>query len=263
MLHRDYSRLGAVYIQWHPDHLLITNPGGFPEGITLGNILVHEPKPRNLRLAEAFKRIGLVEQTGRGVDRIFLGQLRFGRPAPDYSRTDSSGVRLVLRGGDPSLQFAAYVFEQDRAGRPLSLDELFILNQLFHDRHMDLESAARLIQKAPPDAQAVLDRLQQRRLLEAKSDKKGRLYHLSPQMDHLLGQPPGNLRVHGILAVRQEAMVLDHVTAHGRIHRAQVMELCGISSPQAGRLLMRLCRGGKLERRGTPPRWTYYVLANK
>ena len=66
LLHRDFSRMGAVYIQLHPDHLLMTNPGGFPEGITLQNILVHEPKPRNPRLAEAFKRIGLVEQTGRG-----------------------------------------------------------------------------------------------------------------------------------------------------------------------------------------------------
>jgi len=66
-------------------------------------------------LAEAFRRIGLVEQTGRGIDKIFAGQLRYGRPAPDYGRTNSTAVRVVLRGGQPSLEFAAFVYEQDPA----------------------------------------------------------------------------------------------------------------------------------------------------
>ena len=44
--------------------------------ISIDNLLVHEPKPRNPRLAEAFKRIGIVEQTGRGVDKIYREQLR-------------------------------------------------------------------------------------------------------------------------------------------------------------------------------------------
>jgi ATP-dependent DNA helicase RecG len=261
LLHRDFGRMGAVYLQLHPDHLLITNPGGFPEGITLQNILVHEPKPRNPRLAEAFKRIGLVEQTGRGVDRIFLGQLRFGRPAPDYARSDSSGVRVVLRGGDASLEFAAYVFEEDRAGRPLSLDELLALNQLFHERRIDSDTAGRLLQKGAADGHAVLERLQERGLLEAKGEKRGRVYHLSAAMYRQLGQPAGYIRAHGISAIRQEAMVLEYVTAHGRIERAQVMELCGLTSSQAGRLLTRLCAAGRLRRQGTPPRWTHYVAA--
>ncbi len=99
LLHRDYNLPDAVYIQWRPDHLIITNPGGFLPGITISNILVHEPKPRNPRLAESFRRIGLVEQTGRGVDKIFRGQARYGRPLPDYTRSDNTGVRVVLNRG--------------------------------------------------------------------------------------------------------------------------------------------------------------------
>ncbi|MEJ5349024.1 MAG: RNA-binding domain-containing protein [Desulfosoma sp.] len=30
LVHRDYTRLGAVHVQWHPDHMEISNPGGFP-----------------------------------------------------------------------------------------------------------------------------------------------------------------------------------------------------------------------------------------
>lgn len=86
LIHRDYSRMGAVHLQWQPDHILLTNPGGFPAGVNPGNILVHEPRPRNPRLAEIMLRIGIIEQTGRGVDRIYDGQIRYGRPLPDYSK---------------------------------------------------------------------------------------------------------------------------------------------------------------------------------
>ncbi|MCA9442238.1 MAG: putative DNA binding domain-containing protein, partial [Candidatus Omnitrophica bacterium] len=182
VLHRDYSKLGSAYFQWHPDHILITNPGGFPEGITMNNLLVHEPKPRNPRLAEAFKRIGLVEQTGRGVDRIYLGQLRYGRPIPDYSRSDDTGVRVVLRGGAPSLKFAEFVYEQEKEGKPLNLDELLVLNALHFERRIDSESAGQLIQKGTSEGRAVLEQLHERGLVEAKGERRGRVYHLAASL---------------------------------------------------------------------------------
>ena len=37
LFHRDYRRLGTVYIQWHPDRLEFSSPGGFPEGVTPAN----------------------------------------------------------------------------------------------------------------------------------------------------------------------------------------------------------------------------------
>jgi ATP-dependent DNA helicase RecG len=259
ILHRDYARHDAVYIQWQPDHLLIANPGGFPEGITVDNILVHEPKPRNPRLAEAFRRIGLIEQTGRGVDKIFLGQLRYGRPAPDYSRSDSTGVRIILRGGKPSLQFAAFVYEQDKKGASLGLDELLILNALFYERRIDTERAGGVIQKGTADARAVLERLVERGLIEAKGETKGRVYHLSAGLYRALGQSADYVRLHGISPIRHEAMILEYLRAHSRIERKHVVELCGLSGPQAGRLLKKMAQAGRLKRQGTPPRWTYYV----
>jgi ATP-dependent DNA helicase RecG len=261
LLHRDYTRLDAIYVQWQPDHLLVTSPGGFPEGITIDNILVHEPKPRNPRLAEAFRRIGLIEQTGRGVDKIYLGQLRYGRPAPDYTRSDVSGVRVVLRGGKPSLQFAAFVYEQDQRGASLSLDELIVLNALFFERRMDSAQAGHIIQKGAAEGRVVLERLHERGLIDAKGEKKGRVFHLSAALYRQLGQSEGYVRAHGISPIRHEAMVLEYVQAHGRIERKHVMELCGVSKDQAARLLRKMGESGKLKRMGNPPRWTFYVIA--
>ena len=90
LIHRDYHRLGAVHVRLENDAPVVSNPGGLVEGVTLSNLLVTEPRPRNRTLADAMKRIGVVERSGRGVDKIFRGLLKFGRPAPDYSRTDAN-----------------------------------------------------------------------------------------------------------------------------------------------------------------------------
>lgn len=263
ILHRDYARLGHVYLQWHPDHILITNPGGFPEGVTLDNLLVHEPKPRNVCLAEAFKRINLIEQTGRGIDKIYLGQLRYGRPLPDYTRSDAQNVRVVLRGGEPSLQFAAFVYEEDKKGQPLSLDELIALNILFFERRTDSATIGTHIQKGSVEGRAILERLQERGLVEGRGERRGRSYHLSAKLYQRMKQPEGYVRVHGIDSIRHEEMVLQYVKAHGHIVRGDVARLCSLSDDQASRLLKKMTEKDWLTRQGSPPRWVTYVLGPK
>jgi len=112
LIHRDYSRLGAAYIRFVRDGLTISNPGGFIEGVTLQNLLVVEPKPRNPLLADIVKRIGLAERTGRGVDLIFYGMLRYGRPAPDYSGSDQTTVVVKLSSAEPDTNFLRMVIYQ-------------------------------------------------------------------------------------------------------------------------------------------------------
>lgn len=261
VLHRDYTRLDDVYIQMHHDHLLITSPGGFPEGVTIDNLLVHEPKPRNPRLAAAFKRIGLVEQTGRGVDRIFEGQLRYGRPAPDYTRSDASGVRVILNGGEPSLKFASFVYEEDKAGRPFTLDELIVLNALFVERRIDAEQASRAIQKGASEVRRVLERLLERGLIEARGEKRARIYHLAASLYDRLQDVSGYVRTRGFDKIQQRQMVLAAVAARKdkRITREDVVELCKITPAQAYHLLKKMTNDNDLELHGTG-RGSYYTL---
>lgn len=261
LFHRDYRRMGAVYVQWHPDRLEFSSPGGFPEGVTPANILVHEPLPRNSRLYEAAKRIGLVEQTGRGVDKVYLGQLRYGRPAPDYSRSDATGVRLTLRGGRESREFAAFVFERERRQGPLTVEQMIILNRLFHERRLTSEEAAAEIQRSQNDARAVLERLIEEGLVEARGERRGRVYHLAARVYDAVGQPEAYVRVHGLDPIRQEAAVLQFVQAHGRVKRKNIVELCGVTQRQATLLLGRLVREGKLRKKGVK-RWSYYEAGN-
>jgi ATP-dependent DNA helicase RecG len=211
------------------------------------NLLVHEPKPRNPRLAEAFRRIGLVEKTGRGIDKIYLGQLWYGRPLPDYTLSDREGVRLILRGGAASREFAAFVYEQDKAGTPLNLDELLVLNQLQQERRVDAPTVGRLTQRGETYARAVLERLVERGLVEPRGERRGRVYHLGAALYRRLGTPAGYVRAHGFDSIRQEAMVMEYVRAHGRITRHDTAELCSLSDDQASRLLRRLAAEDKLK----------------
>lgn len=258
LLHRDYTRLDSVYVQWQHDHILITSPGGFPPGITTENILVHEPKPKNPRLAEAARRIGLIEQTGRGVDKIFLGQLRYGRPVPDYSRSDETGVRVVLRGGKSSLEFAAFVYQQEKGEKALTLDELMVLNALHYERRLDTVTAAQLIQKNQNDARSVLESLVEKGFLEAKGEKRGRVFHFSSSLYRTLGKEKSYVRAKDVASHRHEALVLEYVDANERIERKHVIELLGLSGDQAYKLLKRMCLKKKLKAQGTPPKWVYY-----
>jgi len=259
LIHRDYTRLGAVHVQWHPDRIEISNPGGFPEGVGLHNLLVTPPRPRNPLLADAFKRAGIVERTGRGIDIIFTEQLRNGRPAPSYERSTETDVVLVLPGGEANLDFVRLVVEESQTGRSLGLDELLLLNHLWQERRVTTSAAARLIQKSETEARAVLERLVENGLVEARGERKGRSYHLSAATYRRLGAQAAYVRQRGFEPLQQEQMVLQYVQAHGRITRREAAELCRISGPQATRLLSRLMREGKLVRRGER-KGTFYEL---
>ena len=259
MVHRDYTRLGAVHIQWQDDHIEISNPGGFPEGVTLDNLLVTPPRPRNPLLADAFKRAGIVERTARGIDTIFYEQLRNGRPAPSYERSGPTDVVLVLPGGKANLAFARLVAEESQADRLLSLDDLLILNALWMQRRISSTEAARLIQKPETESRASLSNLVEQGLAEARGERKGRSYHLSAATYRRLGEEAAYVRQHGFEPIQQEQMVLQYVKKHGSIARREVASLCHLGTNRAYRLLKRLERQGILRRSGEKGRSTRYV----
>ena len=74
---------------------------------------------------DALKRTGLAERTGRGIDRIFEGALNYGRPLPDYSRSNRRGVSVLLPRSVPDKAFVELLAEErERSGKSMSLDGL-------------------------------------------------------------------------------------------------------------------------------------------
>lgn len=259
LIHRDYTALGAVHAQWDEDRLEVSNPGGLPQGIRLDNLLVAPPRPRNPLLADAFKRAGIVERVGRGVNRIFEEQLRDGRPAPDYSRSTAASVVASLPGGPADLALTRFVVERERAGTSVSLADLQILGELMSERRITTSRAALLLQRGEADARTQLARMVETGLLEARGERSGRSYHLSAAAYRALEARAAYVRGRGFEPLQQEQMVLQYVTAHGSISRGEAAELCQLEPRQASRLLGTLVERGDLDRTGER-RGTRYVL---
>jgi ATP-dependent DNA helicase RecG len=260
LIHREYSVLGTVFIRFQGDSLSISNPGGFIEGVTLENILVVEPKPRNPMLADAIKRIGLAERTGRGVDLIFQGLLRYGRPQPDYSSSNNSSVKVILSSTEADIPFLTMIVEEEaRARSPISLDALIVLSRLRHERRIDVTTVASAIQKSETAARAIVERLVEAGLIEPHGIKKGRTYTLSASIYSQLGQSSDYIRQAGFDRIQQEQMVIQYIQKNSRITRKDTSDLCRLSTDQATRLLQSLVDENKLLPNGKG-RGVFYTL---
>ena len=260
LIHRDYHRLGTVHVRLEDDALVVSNPGGLVDGVTLANLLTIEPHPRNPRLADAMKRIGLVERSGRGVDTIFRGMLKFGRPAPDYSRTSPQDVVLRLPTAAADLDFRRLVVEAERSrGTELPIDALIALAALREFKRVTAEELAGLIQRDAAQAKRSLEALSEAGLVEAHGAARSRSYTLSAQVYRLAGDKAAYTRQAGFSAIQHQQMVLSFARQHGSITRSDVMSLCRLSVDQSAKLLKRLKDQGALVQQGER-RWARYAI---
>jgi ATP-dependent DNA helicase RecG len=258
-VHRDYARLGAVHVRIDDDGLTISNPGGFVEGVTLQNLLITEPRPRNPLLADIAKRIGLTERTGRGIDRIFEGLLRYGRVVPDYSRSDTSSVILRISEAEADFDFLEFILRQEEKSRhPMPLDSLIVLSELRQERRLTAKDLASFIQKTERETRAVLEKLTEAGLVDAQGTGRGRSYILSMKIYSNAGQKVEHVRRTGCEPNRQEQVILSYLDEHGSIKTGDVAELCRLSPPQAYRILTKMVQEGMLERHGKN-RYSFYT----
>ena len=175
LVHRDYSRLGAVHVRLDVDGLALSSPGGFVEGITLHNLLVTAPRSRNPLLADIVKRIGLAERTGRGIDRIYEGMLRYGRPAPDYTMSDVTSVVLLMLKSDADIAFLEMILRhEERTGTAMPIDSLIILSRLRYERRLTTLDLTANTQKPEQATRTALEKLVEAGLVEAHGAGRGR-----------------------------------------------------------------------------------------
>ncbi|MDY0134161.1 MAG: ATP-binding protein [Atribacterota bacterium] len=246
LVHRDYSMLGAVHVKLDDDGLNISSPGGFIDGVNLTNLLVVSPRSRNPLLADIIKRIGLAERTGRGIDRIFEGMLRYGRPAPDYSLSNSYTVSLSLSNAAPDLEFLKMVVEHEDKLGGLPIDSLIILSRLREERRLTTADFVASVQKTETNVRATLEKLVEIGLLESHGTGRGRTYTLSAQLYQSAGQQAEYIRQAGFSPIQHEQMVLNYIDKHGTIKRADVADLCRITLTQGTRLLQRLVKAQEI-----------------
>lgn len=168
--HRDYRRNGEIVIKQYPKRMDIVNPGSFPLGVTIDNLLTVPSTPRNRLLADVLQKTGVVERSGQGIDKIFYNTLSEGKSVPDYSRSDHFNVYLSLSSVIADQAFALFI-ESVQSTLPddkkLSVFEIVTLEQI-----------KRGTNKKELDQQVLLSLLQ-RKLIDKKGRTSGIYYLLS------------------------------------------------------------------------------------
>ncbi|MBM4464430.1 MAG: winged helix-turn-helix transcriptional regulator [Chloroflexi bacterium] len=253
LIHRDYTRLGAIHVQLHDNHALVTNPGGFVLGVRVDNLLVAAPRPRNPLLADAFKRVGLVERTGRGVGIIYHGQLSNGRPPPSYDRSTETNVTVTLDSRPADLDFVQLTIQANRKlEHALGVEELLALWEVWRKGTTNIHELMPILQRDVTNTADVLAELAQAGLLKAD----GPAYRLAPELR------AGAERRVGIIPIDPDAAILSYVQECGRITRREAMTLTGLSEEQTRYRVRKLVERGALEQVGIG-RGAHYRMAQK
>lgn len=239
LVHRDFSSLGAVVVQFDDFGLTISNPGGFIEGVTQDNLLTAAPRSRNPCLADAIKRIGLAERTGRGIDRIFEGLLKYGRLAPDYSESNSTMVRVRMFEGKADALFIRMLLNREDRGIDMPVESLLVLTAL-RDGELTTAELAHYLKKSDVATRGILGRLLSEAMVEQRVDGHSHVYFLGKGYHQAVGAEVAYTKAVGLSHTRQVNMVLEHLDQHKCVSCGQVMELCGVDRAGAKKLIAEL-----------------------
>lgn len=247
--HRDYTMLGRVRVSIDDEGLSISNPGGFIDGVNLKNLLTVEPHGRNPALADALKRIGLAEKTGRGIDRIFEGSIVFGRPWPDYSESTSQMVKLFIQRAKADLAFAKIVSdEKNRQGKSLSIYNLMILSVLNSERRITIDRIVEVTNLSENKIRTAIELMIEQGLIEASGRGKNRTFILGAKIYKENKEAIQYVRQADIDSIRYPEMIIKLAnTQNGIVTKQNVAELLKVTPNQAYSYIKKLQKEGKLE----------------
>lgn len=242
LVHRDYSLPSGVQIQVYEGEITVISPGSFPPGVTLNNLLSTPPTPRNRRLTEAMSLLKFVESSGRGIDFIFKGQAYYGRPAPDYTDSNSSRVSVRLVGGKANLDFCRFIISS--IDDP-SVYDLLILNSLFFHRDHTIEEIQALIQKPKAFAEQRMVSLHKKGLIEISSDRTAR-YFLKGSVHPAARNAVKPQRMSKVEISEFRNQIVAELKRRNPLSKTEIADLIGLSEPQAYRLLAKLEKDGRV-----------------
>lgn len=156
-IHGDWRTNQPVQVEHSPQYIRIDSPGPLVSGITTSNILTKGSRARYPALVAGFRLLGLAEEVGQGIDRMYREMIRSGRDIPLISE-DADHVSVLFRGEPPNTRIAKFLAslpeeEQD------DTDSMLVIRLLCRRRTIRSTDLSPIIQRSVDEAQAVLLRL--------------------------------------------------------------------------------------------------------
>jgi ATP-dependent DNA helicase RecG len=247
-VHRRLDLPDPVQVEHFDDSLAVTSSGTLVSGVTVDNILTTASRPRNRLLARAFRSLGLIEELGTGVGRMYRSMLRLGKAPPSFESTAES-VRVTLAGGSADAAFARFASALDESLRD-DVEALLVLRRLCEASRTSSADMAPLFQRSVDATAASLQRISDAEAsfiepVHASSSRASVWYRLTESASDGLASAVTNRR-HSKREIAEK--VVAHVTEHGRISNSDVRSLFGVGAPRASVILRDLVQVMTLER---------------
>lgn len=199
--HRNYQMGGSVFIRQYQDRLMVESPGGFPNGISLDNILDRQV-PRNRRIAEILALCGLVERSGQGMNLIYELSIKEAKQLPDFVGTDDSFVSITLNGLVIDKNMLSVI---NKIGNEqleiLSTSDFLVIHALYHEMNLTESMRSRL------------KRLTDLGIVEHTGRSK---YVLARSLYSAVGKSGVHTRMVGLDRETNKELILKHIRNNGR-----------------------------------------------
>ncbi len=251
LAHRNYRINSEVVVKLYPHKLVVQNAGGFPNGVTIDNLLTVASTPRNRLLTDVLSKTGIVERSGQGIDKIFLYTLSEGKLKPDYTHSDDFSVTAILSATVENTAFAMYVQT--------------IQQELPDDGKLSVFDVLALCEvrdgaKCPKDA-AIAQKLSKMGYLE-KRGKTNAVYYILPRRYY---EMTDNIAEYSKITDWDDnqvlAVIAPYLTKYGKAKKADIVKIVGehLSYKQLRKILDNLLKAGLLRKEGVARNTVYYI----
>ncbi len=236
-VHGDHRTGRPIQVEHSPGWLTVTSPGPLVAGVTPQNILRHPHRARFRLLFTAFRHLGLVEQVGAGIDRMYREMLLIGRTPPRIHE-DQDQVSVTFSADEPNIRIARFVNTLPYADRD-DLDLLLVLGMLRRRRAVNAPAVAVEIQRPASDAELLLRRLSEgeQPLLEPTAGSSHRRQPNYRLRGPVLAKLGSAVAYHRVPSTERDRKIIEHLTEYGSINNRTVQNLFDVDVHRASAIL--------------------------
>lgn len=249
--HRDYAQQGSIFVKQSPEVLEVSNPGGFPFGVSEENIITVSATPRNRLLAESFQRLFKgVERSGQGADKIFRLTIEEGKGSPSYKKSDNHHVVVMIPAIVQDGKFISYIQKVVLEKQiPISIQDLLLLEKIrIGDKNgITLETVGHLLERG---------------IIELFGKTRGAYYVLAQEYYQSINALGSRTKRIGLSRDKCKELILEHLRKHKTGNMGEFKQIFPELKPKDITNMLSELKSVNRIKNTASGRWAIWVIIN-
>ena len=174
---------------------------------------------------DILREIGLAEKAGSGFDKIFTDLLKKGKALPMPEETETSVIFRIKAEVKTEKLIELSLLYENKAGRSLKLDQLFVLSEIVKRGKVALAELAETPNISQYRLQTILDNLQELGFIESTGKTSGLVYILHVSKRKSTEDKIDYVKRKKQNKVRQKEAILRYLDSIDTINNTEAREL--------------------------------------